>query len=213
MRLITYLLFSLMLFLGMACVNSDNQTADADTNNTTEIDTNGQTDAASTKADASETDKGREDTHLFAPSEYISGIAVYDTFDEIEHILHKDSDTTYVINFWATWCKPCVEELPYLEQIHSTYKDDKVKVILVSMDFKKLIPHKLVPFIEKNNIQSEVLMLADGRASKWIDKVSTHWDGAIPYTVVYKKDKRKEFGIVESFAQIDKVVKSIMNNS
>ena len=56
-------------------------------------------------------------------------------FNELEPIFHYQNDTTYVINFWAMWCKPCVEELPYFETIRKNYSDKKVKVILVSLDF------------------------------------------------------------------------------
>ncbi len=57
------------------------------------------------------------------------------TFDEIEPLLHKQNDTVYVINFWATWCKPCIKELPDFEKLNQAFKDDKVKVYLVSLDF------------------------------------------------------------------------------
>ena len=62
----------------------------------------------------------------------------YATFDEIEPIFNRQSDSTYVINFWATWCKPCVEELPYFEELNQNYSKEKVKVVLVSLDFEKV---------------------------------------------------------------------------
>ena len=141
-------------------------------------------------------------------------LPVYDTFDEIESILHVNNDTTYIINFWATWCKPCVEELPYFEQINEKYKDKKVKVVLVSLDFKKLINQKLMPFIEKNNLQSSVVLLADPKASTWIDKVSTEWDGAIPVTVIYKGDQRKFIGHeVQDYHELDYHLNEVLRSA
>lgn len=121
----------------------------------------------------------------------MNGVPVYTSFDAFEHWLHLDNDTTYVINFWATWCKPCVEELPYFEQLHEQFKDQKVKVVLVSLDFKRDIERKLLPFIATKQLKSAVVVLADSRYNDWIEKVSTQWDGAIPVTLMYKGGKRE----------------------
>lgn len=117
-------------------------------------------------------------------------VKTFYTFDEFESILHQESDTTYLINFWATWCGPCVAELPYIENMVDKYKDKKYKSILVSLDFEKQIDSKLIPFLNKKNIQSEVVLLLDGKSSKWIDRVDPEWSGAIPITIIYNKDKR-----------------------
>lgn len=115
---------------------------------------------------------------------------VYMTFGQFEpHLLHSN-DTTYVINFWATWCKPCVEELPFFEKLITTTAGKPVKVLLVSMDFPKDIQRKLVPFVQERNLQNNVVALADLDYNEWIDKVSTEWDGAIPFTLVYNKKGR-----------------------
>ncbi len=62
-------------------------------------------------------------------------IPVFKKFEDFEYLLEKDNDTTYVINFWATWCLPCVKELPEFEEINQHFKDKKFKMILVSLDF------------------------------------------------------------------------------
>src|SRR5688572_595506 len=61
-------------------------------------------------------------------------IGVY-SYEAFKPFLNADNDTTYIVNFWATWCKPCVEELPHFEQLYQEYKDKKVRLILVSLDF------------------------------------------------------------------------------
>lgn len=114
----------------------------------------------------------------------------YESFEDFEHILHKDNDTTYVVNFWATWCGPCVKELPYFEEITDNYADKPLKVILVSLDFKRQIEKKFIPFLKKNKINSDVVLLLDGNEGEWIDKVDTSWSGSIPITIVYRGEKR-----------------------
>ncbi len=117
-------------------------------------------------------------------------LAIYESFDDIEYIFNYDNDTTYVINFWATWCKPCVAELPYFDDLYNEYKSEKVRIILVSLDFPKQIESKLIPFIKKNNVLPEVMVLKDGDVNTWIDKVSKEWDGAIPVTLAYNRNNK-----------------------
>lgn len=111
-------------------------------------------------------------------------------FAELEPRLHCRNDTVYVVNFWATWCKPCVEELPFLEQLTQEYGDQPVKVLLVSLDFKSQLASRLVPFIQMEKIESEVVLLYDLDADSWIPKVNEQWDGAIPVTLIYRGDRR-----------------------
>jgi len=112
------------------------------------------------------------------------------SFDDFEPHLHFMNDTTYLVNFWASWCTPCVEELPAFERISEEYSDTKLKVVLVSLDFPRQIESRLVPFIDKNKIQSEVLVLDDPDANKWINKVDPAWSGSIPATLIYNGKDR-----------------------
>ena len=111
-------------------------------------------------------------------------------FSDFEPHLHFANDTTYLVNFWASWCTPCVDELPAFEKIGSEYKNEKVRVMLVSLDFPKQVESRLIPFITKNSIQSEVMVLNDPDANKWIDKVDAQWSGSIPATLIYNNDTR-----------------------
>jgi thiol-disulfide isomerase/thioredoxin len=118
-------------------------------------------------------------------------VKVYDEFSafESDYLSNLSGDTTYVINFWATWCAPCVKELPYFEQLRERNEMKPFKMILVSLDFKSKL-EGVKSLIAKKGIQSEVVLLADGRASEWIDLVDSTWSGAIPATLVIKNNKR-----------------------
>lgn len=111
-------------------------------------------------------------------------------YDGLELLLNNNDDKTYVVNFWATWCKPCVEELPAFEKLYSTYKNKNVELILVSLDFPKQLEARVLPFIEKNKLTGKVLIMGDPDQNTWIPKVSPEWSGAIPATVIYNKNKR-----------------------
>jgi thiol-disulfide isomerase/thioredoxin len=112
------------------------------------------------------------------------------TFDDFEPHLHFSNDTTYLVNFWASWCTPCVDELPAFERIGKEYQDSRVKILLVSLDFPKQIESRLIPFIEKHQIRSEVMVLNDPDANKWINKVDPRWSGSIPATLIYNQNGR-----------------------
>ena len=118
----------------------------------------------------------------------IAQVKVFDKFDAFnDEVLNNiNGDTTYVINFWATWCAPCVKELPYFEALNDKYSNGKFRQILVSLDSPKKLKSKVIPFIEKKDIKSEVVLLGDGKFNSWIDRVDPQWSGAIPITLILK---------------------------
>ncbi len=111
-------------------------------------------------------------------------------YDQLKPLLEKQDDKVHVVNFWATWCKPCVEELPAFERLNEEYKDKNVELLLVSLDFPNQIQSELLPFIKNRNLKPEVVVLDDPNQDKWINGISSEWSGAIPATIIYKKNKR-----------------------
>ena len=131
-------------------------------------------------------------------------------FDELEPYLEKQNDTTYVVNFWATWCPPCVKELPAFEKAVIEYGDKPVQVILVSLDMKDKIEDKVIPFIDENQLRSQLFLLDDPYSAEWIPKVDPHWDGAIPVTLIYNKDKRMFFNQTFEYDELSETINSFL---
>jgi len=131
-------------------------------------------------------------------------------FESFEHLLSMDDGKTRVINFWATWCKPCVAELPYLELINSRYVDKDVEVILVSLDLPNHVESKLIPFLQKQRIQSRVVLLDDPDANNWIPKVNKKWTGSIPATVIYKGGVVNFYERSFTYSELEKELKKIL---
>lgn len=110
-------------------------------------------------------------------------------FPGLEKRLYSNSDSTFIVNFWAMWCAPCVKELPYFESYLTKHASEKTNVLLVSMDFPEDIDSKLLPFLNKRRVfRSDVILLDAPDANSWIDRVAQNWSGAIPATLVFNRD-------------------------
>lgn len=129
-------------------------------------------------------------------------------FDELNSQLcpEKEDKVTYVVNFFATWCIPCVRELPYFLELEKEYADKGMEFIIVSLDFPRHMDSRLLPFLERNKVNSRVYLLDDTRQNYWIPKVYEDWSGAIPATIVCNGIDRKfyerEFHSVDDLKKV-----------
>ena len=139
-----------------------------------------------------------------------TSVKTYD-YNQLKPLLEKKDDKTYVINFWATWCAPCVKELPYFEKINKQYADKNVAVLLVSLDFPKQVEKKLIPFINRKKLQSEVVLLDDVNEDVWIKAIDESWSGALPATIIYTKNKRKFYEQSFDYETLENELKTFLN--
>ncbi len=95
-----------------------------------------------------------------------------------------NNDTTYVVNFWATFCKPCNEEIPDFIRLVEKYKTQKVKLLLVSLDLPSYVPVKLPAFIKKYNYNTNHVWLNETNADHFCPAIDEKWSGAIPSTII-----------------------------
>ncbi|MGI8892860.1 MAG: TlpA family protein disulfide reductase [Bacteroidia bacterium] len=107
--------------------------------------------------------------------------------DQLIKEYHKTNDTTYIINFWATWCKPCIEELPYFLQLENELINQPFKFLFISLDDSKYRESRVIPFAEKNKMNN-VFILEDKDPNEWIPRVSEEWTGSIPATLIIRNN-------------------------
>jgi thiol-disulfide isomerase/thioredoxin len=128
---------------------------------------------------------------LISYSQEIKKVKITDVEEYI-----KKSDHPLVVSFWATWCAPCVEEIPWLQETVEKHKADKVELVLVSLDFATYYPAKVTDFIKKRNFKATFFWLNETDADVFCPKIDSKWDGAIPATLLVnnKTGYRKFFG-------------------
>ena len=152
-----------------------------------------------------------QETKPYARSK--DNVTVYTyNYEQFENLLARQDDSVYVVNFWATWCAPCIVELPHFESIGEKYKNQKVKVLLVSLDMNKQVEKNLLPFIKRKKLKSEVIHLHEPDANAWIPKVDKDWTGALPATIIYSKSKRKFYERTFTESELENEVKQFLIN-
>ena len=102
--------------------------------------------------------------------------------NEIEEIIIK-SDHPVVISFWATWCLPCIHEIPYLQSTIAKYQDKNVELVFVSLDFRESYPKAIEAFVKKNGYEASFYWLNETNADQFCPKIDPKWDGSIPATL------------------------------
>ena len=125
---------------------------------------------------------------------------------EVEKII-AESKTPLIINIWATWCKPCIEELPYFQE--EIKKHDSLQLLLVSLDFRETFPDGITKFMNKRKITAPVVWLDETNADYFCPKIDPKWSGAIPATL-FINNKTGYRNFVEAQISQEKLKKEIM---
>lgn len=131
--------------------------------------------------------------------------------DELKTFIDT-SKKALVINFWATWCKPCVEELPYLVAQTKAFANKNVELVLVSLDFEENYPNDIKTFLRKRNYEATNFWLNETDASEFCPKIDKKWEGTIPVTLMIDNSKnfRKFFGYALSPKELENALKQLV---
>ena len=102
--------------------------------------------------------------------------------------IHKliSSNDTLVINFWATWCEPCVEEIPIFSKIQDIHR--AVAVIGISMDELNK-EDQVQTFVQNHSMNYRVALWTGNDFDEMVNSIDPKWNGPIPATFIFKKGK------------------------
>ena len=92
----------------------------------------------------------------------------------------KESKTPLIVNFWATFCVPCLQEIPYFQEITGQYKAKDVSIVFVSLDMKEAYPVKVNEMAKKLNLVYPVVWLNETNADYFCPQIDTTWSGGMP---------------------------------
>ncbi len=123
----------------------------------------------------------------------------------------KQNDTVYVINFWATWCGPCVKELPEFEKSIKSQKGQPVQYYFLSLDFGDNAWKKANDYLDQRSFSFDSYLTSDQNANEWIPMVDKNWSGAIPATVIYKNNKKTFHEGKITATQLNKYIAKMLN--
>ena len=91
-----------------------------------------------------------------------------------------NADKPTIFNFWATFCKPCIEEIPYFQELTKKYESAGVQLVLISLDLSEAYPKQIASFATKFKFDAPVKFLDETNADLFCPVVDSSWSGAIP---------------------------------
>ena len=131
---------------------------------------------------------------------------------DLQQVMQQTGNEWRVVNFWATWCAPCVKELPDFEKARTKFEAKGVKFVYVSVDFQKDHFTKVLPFIKRKKLGGAVYHLDADEDDQWIDLIEPNWDGAIPITFIVNTEKKVRlfFPHEMTYAELDKKLTELL---
>lgn len=132
---------------------------------------------------------------------------------DLEAIKDGAKGNVLLVNFWASWCKPCVAEFPELVKLYKNYKDKGFQLVFISLDDATDIDKSVKPFLENQEVDFTTYYNKFTKPDELIDYIDKNWQGGIPSTYIYDKNGTMQTGIlgVKNYEQFESEISKYLN--
>ncbi|MCC6866343.1 MAG: redoxin domain-containing protein [Ignavibacteria bacterium] len=150
---------------------------------------------------------------LFAVTTFGQEVKTIKNIDDYQELINNSDSKVILVNFWATWCPPCVKEFPELVKLYKDYKNKGFALYFISLDDKSDYDTKLLPFLKKNEVDFTSYYGDFENPESLMNYVDKNWQGEIPYTGIYNKKGVLVKTLLgsQSYEQFEKEIKKLLD--
>ena len=132
--------------------------------------------------------------------------------DQVSALISSSRGKILLVNLWATWCKPCVDEFPHLVRLQKIYGEKGLKVLFISVDDVELIETTVLPFLQKQKVTFPTYIKNSEDDERFINAIGDEFRGAIPTTFVYDRRGKQVLTLVgaKDFRYFEEVIKPLL---
>lgn len=133
----------------------------------------------------------------------------------IERVFKQHRGEVLVVNIWATWCVPCVEEFPDLVKLSNDLQNRHVRVIGISIDDPEDSTSKVIPFLKRYSVPFGNFLKAAGNDEEFINALNKKWSGAVPTTFLYDASGKQQAMMIgkQRYETLRKAVEGIIRKA
>ncbi|MFY0650852.1 MAG: redoxin domain-containing protein [Cyclobacteriaceae bacterium] len=128
----------------------------------------------------------------------------------LKTLLANDGENLRLVNFWATWCGPCITEYPEFVEIHRMYNQRGFEFVSVSADNLK-VKDRVLKFLKKETSAVANYIYNEEDKYVMIEAVDPDWDGALPYSVLVEPGGKVVYKIMGSIDPLE-LKRAIVNH-
>ncbi|GEM_PF-2937044 len=121
----------------------------------------------------------------------VATLSVVKNETELQQLLSAQKGRVTLVNLWATWCKPCIHEMPALEKLHQNYQNKGVKIIALSLDELAKADSLVLPYWKSKGFSMDYYVIGTEDPSTIINKIDPLWLGVIPTSFLFNSEGEK----------------------
>lgn len=145
------------------------------------------------------------------PTEVLSVVPVNGC--TLHHMIESSRGHVVVLNFWATWCAPCVAEFPDLVRLRDSYIDRNVDVLLVCANDPTEDGAKVREFLASQHVSFKTFMKQSGDDEAFINAVNRNWSGALPATFLFDRNGKVVYSLTgaQKYATLSHLLEQLLS--